>query len=48
MSNAHGAAGMAANNTAKLVELFGADETVQPFQDWITKDAHGVMILLCR
>jgi hypothetical protein len=35
-------------NTAKLVERFGADETVQPFQDWITKDAHGVMILLCR
>ena len=25
-------------NTAKLVERFGADEAVQPFQDWITKD----------
>ena len=25
-------------NTVKLVERFGADETVQPFQEWITKD----------
>ena len=25
-------------NTAKLIERFGAHETVQPFQDWITKD----------